>query len=53
MELYKWNIVNADKKVIDTVITSTKNRHIAVEKAYHKYGAKLYFCKVEYSGIHN
>ncbi len=52
MTLHKWDIINADKEPIEQVITANKNRHAAVEKAYHKMGAKLTFCKVEYAGIH-
>ena len=52
MDLHKWNILNADKEVIGTVITSGKNRHSSVEKAYHKLGARLTFCKVKYSGLY-
>lgn len=50
MDLHKWNILNADKKIIDSVITFRKNRHAAFEKAYHKYEAKIMFCTIEYAG---
>lgn len=48
--LHRWEILNAEKEIIGFVITSTKNKHVAVEKAYHMFGTKLTFCKVVYSG---